>query len=221
VTVQEQPGVVLNEADHTYTIDNKPAPGVTSVIEAAGLADWTFVHEFYRDRGSRAHKAVHYMVEHDLDLASCDDDTVGYVLSAEAYLQRHNARTVSVERRVCSRTLWCAGTLDWLGLMDACDIKQCCPVPYKDKLTLLDWKTSQRFHPATAIQTIGYADMLYEETKKLIDRRLCVLLDAEGGHAHHVEYEHRNIRRDRETFRAAVLIAQWRRENKIVNLYKR
>lgn len=220
MTVQEN-GVVLNEAEHTYTIDGRPAQGVTSAIEQAGLADWTFVHEFYRDRGSRAHRAVHYMVEHDLDLASCDDDVVGYVLSAERYLADHNGRTVSVERRVCSRILWCAGTLDWLGLMDSCSVKTCCPVKFKDLLTLLDWKTSQRFHPATAIQTIGYADMLYEETKKLIARRLCVLLNVDGGPAQHVEYEHRNIRRDRETFRAAVLISQWRRENKIVNLYKR
>lgn len=212
---------VLDVATHTYTIDGKPAAGVTSVIEAAGLADWTFVQEFYRDRGSRAHKAIHYMVERDLDLGACPDDVVGYVISASNFLEAHNAQTVSVERRVFSRMLWYAGTLDWLGDMDACADRACCPVRFKNKRSLIDWKSSRDFHPATAIQTIGYADALYEETRKLVDRRACVLVDIDGGQARQHEYPHADNPRDRETFRAALVVANWRKANHVVNRYKR
>lgn len=221
MTVTEANGITFDEAEHRYTIDARPAVSVTQAIEAGGLADWTFVQDFYRDRGSRAHKAIHYMVERDLDLGSCPDDVVGYVISAADFLTAHHARTVAVERRVCSRVYWYAGTLDWLGLMNACDDSGCCPVKFKDKTTLADWKTSRDFHPATAIQTCAYADAIFEETRKLVDRRICVLVDGEGGKARQREYSHESNKRDREVFRAALLIDNWRRENKIVNLYKR
>lgn len=213
--------IELLEPEHKYTIDGKPAVSVTQTIEAAGLADWTFVQEFYRDRGSRAHKAIHFMVENDLDLGSCPDDVVGYVISAEKFLDAHAARTVSVERRVYSKIRWYAGTLDWLGYLSACANAACCPVKFNHKLSLVDWKTSRMLHPATAIQTVGYADALFEEDRILVDRRACVLVDGDGGAARQYEYAHKNINKDREVFRAALLISHWRRENNIVNLYKR
>lgn len=214
-------GIEFEEAEHRYRIDGNPVQSVTQVIEAAGLADWTFVHEFYRDRGSRAHKAVHFMIERDLDLGSCPDDIVGYVLSADQFLTAHSAQTEAVERRVASRVNRYAGTLDWLGVMSSCDQSACCPRKFRNKRTLLDWKTSRQLHPATAVQTIGYADALFEETRMLVDRRVCVLLDGDGGPARQHEYEHGQNIRDREVFRAALVISHWRKENNVVNLYKR
>jgi len=219
-SITPPPGiVVMNDADHTYTIDGKPAPGVTSIIKEAGLADWRWVKDFYRDRGSRAHKAMHFMLDSDLDLGSCPDDVVGYVISAEDFLLRHNARTISAERRVRSLNFWYAGTLDWIGLMDSCDDRRCCPVPFRDAVTLLDWKTSLRFHPATAIQLVAYGDAWFEETKQLPQRRICVLVAEDGGQAQQKEYPPTTLRADRETLRAALTCCAWRRRNNVASIY--
>lgn len=211
--------ILLDETDHSYTFDGRPTVGVTTIIKEAGLADWRFVHEFYRDRGSRAHKAIHFNIECDLDLNSCADDCVGYVISATDFLRAHSGRTIAVERRVGSVSLWYAGTLDWIGLMDSCRDVTCCPRPFRDALTLLDWKTSKQFHPATAIQTVAYADAYYEETKSLVRRRICVLVDIDGGGARQREYDVRDHVRDRNAWRAALTCCAWRRENKVDSIY--
>lgn len=222
MTLQRQAdGVILREEDHSYTIDGTPAMSVTRIIEEAGLADWTFVQAYYMERGSLAHKAVQFMLESDFDLGSCPDDVVGYVFSAQAFVQAHNGRTECLERRVCSRVHWYAGTLDWFGLLDSCDDSGCCPQKFWDRQFLIDWKTSRVMHPATAIQTLAYGDALYEETGTLYGRRACVLLDIDGGAAKFHVYDNRETQRDREVFRAALLIAKWRKEHKVINLYKR
>lgn len=211
--------IALSESDHTYTMNTRPAPGVTGVIKEAGLADWRWVKDYYRDRGSRAHKAIHYMIEHDLNLGTCPDEVLGYVISAADFLAAHNAETIAVERRVASVNYWYAGTLDWLGYLDACSERKCCPVPFRHALTMQDWKTSLTFHPATAIQTIAYADAWYEETKELTQRRTCVLVAEDGGPARQKEYPPADHREDRETWRAALKCCGWRRRHRIASLY--
>lgn len=224
--------VLLNEVDHSYTIDGKPAPGVTSVIKEAGLADFRWVDDYYRERGSRAHKAMHFVGEHDLHLGSCPDEVVGYAISCANFLVVHNARPIAIERRVRSLHYWYAGTLDWIGLMDSCGDVKCCPRPFTDALTLLDWKTSKTFHPATAIQLISYADAWYEEAsarvaemgsewlrKQLPQRRVCVLVAEDGGPARQKEYPAADHRTDRDTWRAALTCCAFRRRHHIASIY--
>lgn len=221
MTTVAQPATLieLRESDHSYKINGRPAPHVTSVIKESGLADWRWVKEYFRDRGSRAHKATHFMIEKDLDLGTCPEDVVGYVISAANFLTAHNAETVAVERRVASLNHFYAGTLDWLGYLDACQSKACCPRPFTHALTMQDWKTSLVLHPATAIQTIAYADAWYEmtlaETGKgqLPHRRTCVLLAEDGGPARHKEYPAAESREDRETWRAALKCCGWRKRH--------
>lgn len=79
------------------------------------------------------------------------------------WMQKHNVRWHSTERKIYSRKYKYAGTMDGLCTCDSCDDPKCCPVPFKDHLTVADWKTSNYLYLEYLYQTAAYMQAYNEE----------------------------------------------------------
>ena len=78
------------------------------------------------------------------------------------WTRAHNVRFIATEQKVFSRTLDVSGTLDGKALTDSCQDLKCCTEAFKDRLTLLDWKTSNHLYNEYIIQ-VGFYDEAEQE----------------------------------------------------------
>ena len=85
------------------------------------------------------------------------------------WINKHNVRWICTERKVYSRSLEYAGTMDGLCHANSCNDPKCCPVEFKDRLTLVDWKTSNYLYKEYILQTAAYKKAYEEETKEVIE----------------------------------------------------
>lgn len=180
---------------HRYSVNGADVPSVTTILKDAGMVDYSFCTEFARERGSKAHKAIHFAMENDLDETTVHPSLIPYVDAARAVVRDLGLSIVAVEKRIYSNAFGYAGTLDFLGGI-------------KGKLWLIDWKTGDP-PPATALQLAAYADGHSEETGAHISRRYAARLKPDGTY-NLIPYTDRH---DTEKFRAAVTVAAWRKEH--------
>ena len=111
-----------------------------------------------------------------------DERSSSCAMAGLEFFQRHNVRFVHAERPVYSRSLNCCGTCDAIVLCDSCDDPACCPEPYKDSLTLLDYKSSNGVYPSYLAQTALYAFAYMEEfPDQYIERRFVLKLPKTEG----------------------------------------
>jgi hypothetical protein len=83
--------------------------------------------------------------------------------AALSWMQRHNVRWFCTERKIYSRTYQYAGTMDGTALVDSCDDPQCCPHAFKDRLSVIDWKTSNGLYVEYLLQTSSYMQATNEQ----------------------------------------------------------
>lgn len=83
------------------------------------------------------------------------------------WMQAHNVRWRETESKVYSREHNYAGTMDGLATCDSCNDKACCPVPFKDRLSLIDWKSSNHLKIEYLFQTASYRHAKQEEFPEL------------------------------------------------------
>lgn len=87
------------------------------------------------------------------------------------WITDHNVRFTYAERKVYSCKHNYAGTLDAIGLVDSCSDPLCCPERFVDRLSLIDWKSSNYLYIEYLFQTAGYEHAVEEELKlDIVDR---------------------------------------------------
>lgn len=84
-------------------------------------------------------------------------------VAALDWITKHNVRWLHTERKVYSKEHDYAGTTDGICLVDSCTDTNCCPVEFKDHLTLVDWKTSNYLYVEYILQTAAYKSAFEEE----------------------------------------------------------
>jgi hypothetical protein len=72
------------------------------------------------------------------------------------WMQAHNVRWEETETKIYSREFDYAGTMDGLATCDSCNDKACCPESFKDRLSLIDWKSSNHLKIEYLFQTASY-----------------------------------------------------------------
>jgi hypothetical protein len=182
--------LLFDEADHLYTLDGKPVPGVTRVLESTGLIDYRFLGEkrfFYLERGRKVHQATHIDDEGRLDERTQEELIMGYVEGWRSFRRDYAFVPNRIEQRVCSRRLGFAGTLDRTGhVRDGSEI-------------ILDIKSGIA-PPAVKIQLAAYASCLPHPRTR---RRRCVEVHADGTYRV-IAFETGTYQRDFDTFRLAL-----------------
>lgn len=84
-----------------------------------------------------------------------------------AWMLRHNVRWIETESKIYSREYDYAGTMDGMATCDSCDDKSCCPTGFKDRLSLIDWKSSNHLKIEYLFQTAAYKHAKQEEYPEL------------------------------------------------------
>jgi hypothetical protein len=144
------PQVLLDEANHQYTVDGVEKDGVTSLCAIYGDEPDEFVEEAIEraaDRGVTLHKV--------LELALTGEDYTNeypamyqpWVDSIEAFLAEHEITPIAIEEPIYSERLNVCGTPDLLCLYDGV-------------LAVLDWKfVSSIIKPKVKAQLNAYREI--------------------------------------------------------------
>src|SRR5215831_2246736 len=107
----------FDEEVHRYYLGGVQVPGVTSILEGAGLIDYSFLgdrRELYLERGRKVHKATHEDDDQDLS-EGWSDEILGYLEGWRAFRCDFGFVPRLIEHRVCSPAHGYAGTLDRVG----------------------------------------------------------------------------------------------------------
>lgn len=176
------PGLTFDDADHAYYLDGRRVPGVTTLLDRAGIIPaeskqwWT---PEARERGSDVHTAIHFLNEGDLDRASLRPAIIPYLDAYESFVSDLRVNVLAAELRLGHRVYRYAGTLDllcwiWIG--------------GRFRFAIIDFKSSANFHGWHAVQVAGgYAALVKAnctslglDAKSLPDYYAIVHLTADG-----------------------------------------
>lgn len=108
-----------------------------------------------------------------------DERAANACIAACVWMWRHNVRWIATERKAFSLEHGFAGTMDGLAWVDSCDDPCCCPSKFCDRLTLVDWKTSNYLYLEYLLQTAAYQHAHQEETGEHIEDRWIIRLGKE------------------------------------------
>ena len=194
MTAAVAPALAFVASEHRYYLDDRELPGVTRVLEAAGLIDSTWFTEEARTRGTYVHAATHYLDDGDLAEESLDRRLIGYIDAYRRFLDLMQPAWTHREHRVCDPLLGYAGTLDRAGCLQRTGIK-----------VVLDIKTGQ-LPPHVGLQTAAYRRCLPEPYTY---KRLALQLKGDGTFSLHDLID----RRDEQRFLNALDLWHWKQEH--------
>jgi hypothetical protein len=187
--------LLFDEAAHLYTLAGRPVPGVTRVLEATGMIDYSFLgarRDYYLERGRKVHQATHADDEGLLDERAQEAEIMGYVGGWRNFRRDYGFKPNRIEQRVCHRRLGYAGTLDRTGVV-------------RDGPELIVDIKSGIAPPAVRFQLAAYAACLPHPRTR---RRRCVEVHRDGTYRV-IAFDTGSYQRDFDAFRL------------VLDLYKR
>lgn len=110
-----------------------------------------------------------------------DERSVNCVKAAFDWMTKHNVLWLETERKIYSLKHEYAGTMDGLAYVSSCDSKACCPVEFKNVLSLIDWKSSNGIWLEYGIQVSAYVRAYEEETGDTVEDVFILRLGKEDG----------------------------------------
>lgn len=170
--------LTLDEATHTYTLDGKEVPGVTSVLSS--VMRWDVLPpdqtEFYRQRGRAVHKACE-IIDRGFALrpGSVDPVIEPYIEGYISFLATWKPHWELIEHPVHHPLHGYAGTLDRFGKLR----------PMGDRNYLIDLKSGAP-HPAYWLQLAAYKEALWHANPIAFTAELVIVeLTDNGGYKWH------------------------------------
>jgi len=194
----------LDKKTHTYYLDGRPIPGVTGILEAEGITDFSMVPEVRLEAsklfGTATHVATHLYDLGILDWATVSPPIIPYLNGWIKFLKDYNIKKHEhIEKIIYSRIWNFAGTLDRINRPN-------------NKLTVIDLKTPTSVSPGNFLQTGAYKIGYEEMTGERIKQRWIVQLKPEGYKIHPC-----TATSDESVFKALALTHNW----KLLNLKRR
>ena len=145
------------------------------------------------DVGTAAHNTIEASINAALksqgegavvtELINSPDDprAVNAANAALSWMKSHNVRWIRTERKIFSLRYEYCGTLDGLCVVNSCDSPVCCPHPFKNALSIADWKTSNQMSVDYLYQTAAYQAAYQEEFGVGITDRFILRLGKDDG----------------------------------------
>ena len=147
--------VTYDDDAHAYTIDGKPAPSVSAILELidpdkyAGIAEDVLARA--AERGSNSHAMVALDVRDDLDVGALSGHLVENYLAWQAFRDDYGFQCEWSERVVASYRFGFCGTLDLAGIITKHRNKA-----MRGKRWQVDLKFTAAEPDMVGIQTAGY-----------------------------------------------------------------
>jgi hypothetical protein len=143
--------ISFDEKEHRYYKEGTgykiPVPGVSELIESAGLKS-TFGHtKWHATRGKFAHKAIWLDNDNRLDMETVDPEVAGYLVAWRNYKCASGIKVIASEQIVYNESLGYAGTIDMIVASETVpfvlDLKTGSPAPWH-KLQVLMYEEAAR-----------------------------------------------------------------------------
>jgi hypothetical protein len=101
-----------------------------------------------------------------------DERASNGAIAAICWMAEHLVRWVSTERKVYDREHGFAGTCDGVAYVSSCNDPSCCPHPWiGERLSIIDWKTSNALRVGYLWQTAAYQHGIeLEDNIQILDR---------------------------------------------------
>lgn len=154
---------------HVYKAGGRVLPSVTSII--AELHDFRHVPaetlKAAAEFGTAAHRMCELYDQDNLDMQSVSPALLPYLTAWQRFLSETRATVLEVEKQYHHKTMYYAGTLDRLLLIDG-------------QKVLADIKTVSRLSPVVGIQLAGYQGLLADNAGRFDVVRAAVQLCGDG-----------------------------------------
>ena len=126
------------------------------------------------DIGKMAHKcledSIKYAIANDPEKTvrnlvqyPADDLATNAANSAKSWMDGHHVRWIETETKIYSKEHRYAGTCDGIAICDSCGDPACCPVAFRDRTCLIDWKSSNHLKVDYLYQVASYKHAKMEE----------------------------------------------------------
>jgi hypothetical protein len=117
-----------------------------------------------KEAGDEAAIAEHQQsIESKLANLPKDERASNCAKAALAWMNEHDVKWVETERKIYSKKHSYAGTLDGLALVSSCNNPLCCVEKFKDRFSVIDWKSSNYLYIEYLYQTAAYQHAISEE----------------------------------------------------------
>lgn len=161
--------LIFNEEKHSYALENIPVLSVTQALDLAGVTKYwegDGKKPYYLQRGSGLHLTIQYYLQGVL----CDPGDFGLHLQGFRKFEKDvGFKVVDIEKRVYSKKMWYAGTLDLTGFA------------FGD-FSLIDIK-SETYNHWYELQTAAYFSAYNEmHTTNKLKRRFVLNLKKDGSY---------------------------------------
>lgn len=186
---------------HTYRVGDEELVSVTQALKSAGIIDYSMIPQDVLQaasvRGTRAHQAIHYFLDGDLDESTLAPEYRGYLDAAKRFLDETAFTPMRVECRDYHRAHRYAGTFDLDGTLGNGDLAR------------VDWKTGLIVE-GHAFQLAAYSFLC---PNPRVARRLAVKLNSDGTYRVHEfpspQYPGNTFSHDIGVFLSALTCAKW------------
>ena len=174
---------------HQYSLDGRVIPGVSEILQGAGLSDPRWFKPEHAERGHAIHSLIEQYNNEDPVPPS---EYQGYVNSWMEFESDWQILVDSAERKIYHELYNYAGTIDALGEDE------------DGEVIVIDVKTGVPM-PWHQLQLCAYGMMVkaHKNGNRVNPRIVCVYLKEDGYKA--VEYDYR----DKEVFLSALRIWKW------------
>ncbi|MFI5304321.1 MAG: hypothetical protein ACHQYP_05930 [Nitrospiria bacterium] len=179
----------FDRENHLFRIDDRPVPSFTQCMAVAGLVNYDYVSDYYKERGSAVHRATHYYEENNLLPDYLDSAQTGFLNAWDLCLREHNCEWIEIEKPVYSIPLQIAGIPDRNGY-------------WEEESAVCEIKTGE-LYPATGIQLAFQQELIEPRPKRRIAVRLY-----ENGRYEWKEYKDRD---DWKVAKACLTVTHYKR----------
>jgi hypothetical protein len=121
------------------------------------------------------------LVNWEMPLLPENEKSASCCRAALDWMGKHKVKWVATETKVYSRAYDFAGTLDGLAYVSSCDNLLCCSQTFENRLSIVDWKSSNYLYKEYLLQTAAYQEAYMEEQKIYIADRWVIRLGKENG----------------------------------------
>jgi hypothetical protein len=121
------------------------------------------------DIGKQAHRFLEQHILFELGrlaqppVPPTDPQVLSCIEGAYQWMDQHRVIWTQTERKVFSWRWQFAGTMDGLCFVNSCDDPLCCPTPFENRLSLIDFKSSNFLSESFVMQVSAYVAAIHEE----------------------------------------------------------